>query len=103
MKKRIIGFAVILIMYSLNTPVMIYSQDISLPSPSRKGGMPLMEALDARVSARLFSDKDLSLQQLSDLLWAAPVVCAVVDSEHSKVFATSRHSSIGRLSFTGLG
>ncbi len=71
MKKAFFGFAAILIMNSLITPRMINAQDISLPSPSRKGGMPLMEALDARGSARLFSGKDLSLQQLSDLLWAA--------------------------------
>lgn len=71
MRKAIVGFAAILIMNSLITPGMIKAQDISLPSPSRKGGKPLMEALDARGSAREFSDKDLSLQQLSDLLWAA--------------------------------
>lgn len=47
------------------------AQDIKLPAPSRKGGKPLMEALDARGSARAFSERDLTLQQLSDLLWAA--------------------------------
>lgn len=31
----------------------------------------MMEALDARGSVRAFSERDLSLQQLSDLLWAA--------------------------------
>jgi nitroreductase len=71
MRNAIIGFAVILTMNSLITPGMIKAQDISLPSPSRKGGKPLMEALDARGSAREFSARDLSLQQLSDLLWAA--------------------------------
>jgi hypothetical protein len=71
MKKAIIGFAAILIMNSLITPGMIEAQDISLPLPSRKGGKPLMEALNDRGSSREFSEKDLSLQQLSDLLWAA--------------------------------
>ena len=71
MKKTIIGFATVLILNSLIIPEMINAQDIKLPAPSRKGGIPLMEALDARGSAREFSDKDLSLQQLSDLLWAA--------------------------------
>ena len=71
MRNAIIGFAVILIMNSLITPGMIEAQDISLPSPSRKGGKPLMEALDDRGSTREFSARDLSLQQLSDLLWAA--------------------------------
>ena len=71
MKKTIICFATVLILNSLIVPEMINAQDIKLPAPSRKGGIPLMEALDTRGSAREFSDKDLSLQQLSDLLWAA--------------------------------
>lgn len=45
-------------------------KDISLPSPNRKGGMPLMEALDKRCSGREFSPRELDLQTLSDLLWA---------------------------------
>lgn len=71
MKKAIIGFVTILILNSLIIPEMMNAQDIKLPAPSRKGGKPLMEALDARGSARAFSERDLTLQQLSDLLWAA--------------------------------
>lgn len=49
-----------------------FAQDISLPQPQREGGMPLMEALSKRKSTREFdSNRKLSLQQLSDLLWAA--------------------------------
>jgi len=44
---------------------------VQLPKPDRKGGMPLMQALDNRRSDRSFSSKDLDLQILSDLLWAA--------------------------------
>lgn len=47
------------------------AQDIKLPEPNKTGGKPLMDALNDRESAREFSDKDLSLQQLSNLLWAA--------------------------------
>ena len=50
---------------------MIEAQDIKLPAPNTNGGMPLMEALQKRVTSREFSDKMLSDQQLSDLLWAA--------------------------------
>ena len=50
---------------------MIEAQDIKLPAPKTNGGMPLMEALQKRVTSREFSDKMLSDQQLSDLLWAA--------------------------------
>lgn len=42
-----------------------------LPNPERKGGMPLMEALDKRCSTREFADRELPEQTLSNLLWAA--------------------------------
>lgn len=44
---------------------------IQLVEPQRDGGMPLMQALNERVTLREFSDKMLTDQQLSDLLWAA--------------------------------
>jgi SagB-type dehydrogenase family enzyme len=45
--------------------------DIKLPEPQKTGGMPLMEALNARQTQRTFSAKPLSEQQLANLLWAA--------------------------------
>jgi SagB-type dehydrogenase family enzyme len=45
--------------------------NIVLPAPDKTGGKPLMQALNDRSSAREFSEKELSLQQLSDLLWSA--------------------------------
>lgn len=47
------------------------SQNIQLPTPNKTGGKPLMNALNERCSTREFSTKELSLQQLSNLLWAA--------------------------------
>ncbi|MBF0522557.1 MAG: SagB/ThcOx family dehydrogenase [Candidatus Omnitrophica bacterium] len=44
---------------------------IILPAAQTDGGKPLMQALKSRQSERAFSPKDLSLQVLSDLLWAA--------------------------------
>ena len=44
---------------------------LRLPPPAHQGGMPLFEALKARHSSREFSAKELPLQVLSDLLWAA--------------------------------
>ncbi len=44
---------------------------IKLPAPQKTGGMPLMQALNERSSSRDFIDKDLTEQQLSNLLWAA--------------------------------
>jgi nitroreductase len=42
-----------------------------LPAPRRETGMPLMQALQARRSTREYSQRPLSMQVLSDLLWAA--------------------------------
>lgn len=44
---------------------------ISLNEPNKKRGLSLMEALSVRASVREWSDKELSPQDLSDLLWAA--------------------------------
>jgi len=44
---------------------------IKLPLPVKQGGKPIMEALNDRHSSRNFIVKDLSDQQLSNLLWAA--------------------------------
>jgi SagB-type dehydrogenase family enzyme len=44
---------------------------ISLPPPEKRGGLPLMEALAKRQSSRNFVPNPLSVQLLSNLLWAA--------------------------------
>jgi hypothetical protein len=44
---------------------------IKLMEPNKKGGLPVMEALSVRASVRAWSEKELSPQDLSDLLWAA--------------------------------
>ncbi len=51
--------------------LMSCAQDIKLPEPEKKGGKPLMEALNERQTTREFSDKKLDDQTLSNLLWAA--------------------------------
>lgn len=45
--------------------------EIKLPTPERKGGMPLYEALNNRMTQRKFADTPLDEQQLSNLLWCA--------------------------------
>ncbi|PTX90782.1 SagB/ThcOx family dehydrogenase [Opitutus sp. ER46] len=47
------------------------AQDLTLPAPHKTGGMPLMEAFAKRSSARAYDARELSDQQLGDLLWAA--------------------------------
>lgn len=49
----------------------LFAQDINLLPPQKSGGMPLMDALAKRSTARAFDSKDLSPQQLSSLLWAS--------------------------------
>ncbi|MDD5427703.1 MAG: SagB/ThcOx family dehydrogenase [Candidatus Omnitrophica bacterium] len=44
---------------------------IKLPDPETQGGKPLMQALKERMSQRSFSSKDIPLQVMSDMLWAA--------------------------------
>ena len=46
-------------------------QPIPLPKPQITGGMPVMQALARRHTTRAFADKDLPVQTLSNLLWAA--------------------------------
>ena len=44
---------------------------IKLPTPNKTGGMPLMEAINLRSSVKTFSDREIPLQVISDLLYAA--------------------------------
>ena len=46
-------------------------ETIRLNAPDKQRGESVMQALAKRQSTRTFSDKQLSLQDLSDLLWAA--------------------------------
>lgn len=50
---------------------LLSAQDVKLPAPDKEGGKPLMQALSMRQSSRNFIGKELSLRQLSNLLWAA--------------------------------
>lgn len=47
------------------------TDDIKLPPARQEGGMPLFDALKNRKSSRNFSAEQLSLQQISDMLWTA--------------------------------
>lgn len=68
MKKRIL-FAFCLVL-SGTLFFKASSQDIILPAPDKTGGKPLMQALNERQTTRTFTKDNLTLQQLSDLLWA---------------------------------
>ena len=70
MKKKKLLIYPILIMSLLLVPVLLSAQDIILPAPVKSGGKPLMDALNERQSLREYTSDNLSLQQLSNLLWA---------------------------------
>ena len=72
-KKQIFSICFILASLFFNS-AWTYAEalpTIQLLPPQTEGGKPLMQALKERKSMRAFSTKELPLQVLSDLLWAA--------------------------------
>ena len=68
--KRLLALALAL---ALSTVGSVFGAlaPIELPAPQKTGGMPLMEALAKRASSRDYDlQRELSPQQLSNLLWA---------------------------------
>jgi len=63
--KRLLAF-----LLALSTVGGLFAADIDLPAPQKTGGMPLMEALARRATGRAFDARELSTQQLANLLWA---------------------------------
>lgn len=52
------------------TAAKISQQTIALPEPCRRGGMPLLDALQQRRSTRAYKPQPIALHVLSGLLWA---------------------------------
>jgi SagB-type dehydrogenase family enzyme len=52
-------------------PAKIMEKDVLLPAPKLKGRLSLEQAINQRRSKRRFSAKELSLAQISQLLWSA--------------------------------
>jgi len=67
--KKIFGFAVIFMFTTTLTAQNL--SPIKLNAPSKTRGGAVMTALSDRKSSNEFSEKKLSLQDLSDLFWAA--------------------------------
>lgn len=65
MKKLTVALAAAMAAY-------VHAEDIPLPRPVTSGGIPLMQALSQRRSTRDFDNgRELGVQTLSSLLWAA--------------------------------
>ena len=69
--------------------VNINAQDIKLNEPVKAGGISVMEAFAKRQSSSEFADKELSIQDLSNLLWAANGI----NRENGKKTAPSAQNS----------
>lgn len=61
----------ILMLLSIAFLLPLSAQSIQLSAPNKNSGKPLMQALSERKSSRDFIDKDLPLNVLSNLMWAA--------------------------------
>jgi len=74
LRSKIKGILVIFLVSFFFLPLFLSAQEpktIRLNPPDQKRGLPVMQALSIRASATEWSEKELSLQDLSDLLWAA--------------------------------
>ena len=90
MRKALINLSATVLVALTISSTMVKAQDITLPAPAKSGGKPLMDALNERQSSRSFSDKDLSLQQLSDLLWAAWGINRPADKKRTAPSSSNR-------------
>ena len=65
-------FVLLLLILSISSSqVFAAEKNIKLPDPEKSGGIGVLDAVAARQSARDFEDTELTLQELSTLLWVA--------------------------------
>jgi hypothetical protein len=64
---------------------------IKLNEPNKKRGFSFMETLSVRASAREWSDRALSLQDMSDLLWAANGINRPDERKYTAASAQNAH------------
>jgi nitroreductase len=67
----IIFIALLTVLFTLTLSQAQELKTIKLPEVNKHRGSSLMDALSKKASAQNWSDKDVSMQDLSDLLWAA--------------------------------
>jgi nitroreductase len=60
----------LVLLFAFSSLASLLAQSIELPAPQKTGGMPLMEALSKRATSRKFDSRELTPQQLANLLWA---------------------------------
>lgn len=68
--------------------VAVDGKEVTLPEPDKSGGKPLMECLMKRRSIHKPGTKDLSMEHISNILWAA---CGINDESGKRVIPTARN------------
>ena len=68
MKKVVV---VMLVLFAVLSVPAFAAEDIKLPAPEKSGGIGVLDAVAARQSTGDFEDTELTLEQLSTLLWVA--------------------------------
>jgi SagB-type dehydrogenase family enzyme len=74
MSARLLRAVLLVLIILFICPALVFAQDlkpIKLLAPQTIGGRPLMQVLKDRKSSREFRGKELPLQVLSNMLWAA--------------------------------
>jgi hypothetical protein len=66
-------------------------ETIKLNEPNKERGFPFMETLSMRASAQKWADRDLSLQDISDLLWAANGINRPDEKKYTASSAQNAH------------
>jgi SagB-type dehydrogenase family enzyme len=67
-------------------------EEIALPNPEKTVGKSLMVCLSERKSAREFSSKEISLQEISNILWAANGINREEEGKHTAPTANNRQN-----------
>ncbi len=70
-KGVVIGLSVVCLLINSSGAFAEELVSISLPDPQIEKGRPLMQALNDRKSLRSFSAKEIDIQEVSNILWAA--------------------------------
>lgn len=74
MNTRLFRAMFLILIILVICPALVFAQGltpIKLLKPQTEGGRPLMQVLNDRKSSREFSSRELPLQVLSNMLWAA--------------------------------
>ena len=67
------------------------SERIELNAPDLRRGLPFMATLSVKASAREWSDRELTLQDLSDLMWAANGINRPAEKKYTASSAMNAH------------